>query len=303
MDVLVELITRNAYLVLGTFAISVLANLLQISTYLRDRRRIRREILEREQLLGQLEKYRYVVGLAERSIMAEEQLKEIEEDVLDWRTTAKEIETRVAQMQQIAQRKMVQNAIEKSTQNLVSAYEDVKMLREKYAELGPLPDIPPNARAEIEREVSVAVTIPYELPKVFVFRALLLLLLAILLPWPVNTVVTLVFLHIFFALFFDAATMYADPKVTGWIFRHADAIGRWSAVGLWFVLLNFLQNIILIPLEDLIKNEYTWSASMATTVTIAIIGGALHWRAVRDHALHSHRAPRSADAMPAQAES
>jgi len=289
MNALVELISRNAYLVLGTFAISVLANVLQISTYLRDRRRIRQEVLEREQLLGQLEKYRYVVGLAERSVKTEEELREIEEDVLDWRTTAKEIETRIAQMQQIAQRKMVQNAIEKSIQSLVSSYDDVTALRQRYITMGPLSDIPAAARAEIEREVSVAVAAPYELPKAFVFRALLLLLLAILLPWPVNTVVTLVFLHVFFALFFDAAEMYADPRVSGWIFRHADAIGRWSAVGLWYVLLNFLGNIIAIPLQDLFKSEYTWSASIATIVTIAVIGGVLHWRAVRGHALPSQR--------------
>lgn len=288
IEALVELVNRNAYVVFGAFAISVLANVLQISTYIRDRRRLRHEALEREQLVGQLEKYRYVVGLAERSIKTEEELRALEDDIQEWRTTAKEIETRVTQMQQVAQRKIVQNAVERSMQTLVSAYEDVKALREQYAALGPLPEIPPAARAEIEREVSMVVTTPHELPKAFVFRALLLLLLAILLPWPVNTVVTLVFLHIFFALFFDAAEMYADPNVTGWIFKHADAIGRWSAVGLWYVLLNFAQNVIANPLLDLV-GDYAWSASTFIIVTIAVVGGILHWRAVRDHALPSRR--------------
>ena len=285
MGTIAEFISRNAYLVITTFVVSLFANILQITTYLRDKRRIREEASERDRLASQLEKYRYIVGLAERNIKTEEQLEQIENDITKRKTAAKDIEDRIVQMRDVAQRQIVKNAIELSVRDLVSSYEDVRALRSKFRNLGVLPDIPTRARAEIEREVSVAIRKPYELPKAFVFRALLLLLLAILLPWPVNTVITLIFLHIFFALFFEAAEMYPDPRVSGWVFRHAQAIGRWSAVGLWYVLLNFIQNLVAVPVENIFKSEYTWSISEVLTVTAAVLGGLLHWRAVGELAL------------------
>jgi hypothetical protein len=97
---------------------------------------------------------------------------------------------------------------------------------------------------------------------------------------------------VFFALFLDAAEMYAVPAVTGWILKHADAIGRWSAVGMWFVLLNFVQNIIAVPLQDAFATSpYLWSASIATVVILAVVGGVLHWRAIREQALSRTRRP------------
>lgn len=285
MGTIADFISRNAYLVSATFIISLLANLLQITTYLRDKRRIKEEAEERNRLASQLDKYRYIVGLAERNIKTEEQLQQLETDITKRQTAAKDIEDRIAQMHEVAQRQMVKNAIDLSVRELMSAYEDVRALRTKFRTLGALPDIPAAARAEIEREVSVAIRKPYELPKAFVFRALLLLLLAILLPWPVNTVITLIFLHVFFALFFEAAEMYPDAKIAGWIMRHAQAVGTWSAIGLWYVLLNFIQNLVAVPFENIFRSEYTWSISEAVTVTVAVLGGSLHWRAVGGLAL------------------
>jgi hypothetical protein len=300
MEFLARLISKNAYSVILTFGISLVANILQISTYLRDRRRSERETADREQLLKQLAKYQYIVGLAERNIKTEEQLEQVEKDILQRTSAAKDVENRIAQMQQVAQQQMVQNAIDKSVQDLVSAYEDVKALRQAYEALGPMPDIPAAAREEIEREVAFAIKKPYELPKAFVFRALLLLLLAILLPWPVNTVITLIFLHVFLALFFEAADMYSDTRVSNFIFKHANAIGRWSAVGLWYVLLNFAWNVFAGPIESFFHSENTWNVSTLTTVTVALIGGMLHWRAVSDLTLPPSRR-RAAIPEPAAA--
>jgi len=84
-----------------------------------------------------------------------------------------------------------------------------------------------------------------------------------LLPWPVNTVITLAFLHVF-SLFFEAAQMYSDGNVSSWMRRHADNIGRWSAIGLWYVLLKFVQSIIAGPLQALLRSEYTWSVMIVT---------------------------------------
>lgn len=295
MDAIVELINKNPYLVIVTFSISFLANFIQIFTYFRDRARIKEEKEESERLFSELQKYKYVVGLAERNIKTEEALREVEEDIAERQNTAAEIEKRMQQMQLAAQHKVVQNAIDRSLADLLSAYEDVKALRAKHQAMGPLPEIPEVAKAEIEREVTISLRKPYELPKAFIFRALLLLLFIFLLPRPVDSFITLIFLHVFLALFFEAAEMYSDGKVSEWVRRHADSIGNLSAIGVWYILLNFLQSLLLRPLLSF----GLWEAVETLIPLSSFLAGILHWRAIRDKALP--KLPPSASSAPATA--
>jgi len=108
--------------VLFTSAISFLANFLQLSTYFRDRRRIREERAESAKLLREIERYRYIVGLAERQVKTEEQLKEVEQDVLEREQAAREVEQRMDKMRQVARHQMVQGVIDHTIQELLRAY-------------------------------------------------------------------------------------------------------------------------------------------------------------------------------------
>lgn len=285
MEAIAEFLGKNAPVVIATFALSFAANIIQVLSFFRDQRRLKDEREESQRLQKLVDTYGYVMDLAQRNIKTDEQLRIAEDDIRARQTTAKAISERIDQIQLAAKHQLVASAIERRLKDIADAYSDVVELRKQKSDLGTLPDLPDSQKKQIELEIVEATRMPFELPKSFTFRALLLVLLVFLLPWPISAVLTLAFLHIFLATFFEAAVLYADSDVQAWTQKYANLIGVGSAIGLWNILLHAIESNMLSPALNFLAIGSLWGVTQFAIVSTSIILGILHWRGIRARTL------------------
>lgn len=311
LNAIVGLINDNPAIFLIVFIISLLANLIQIYTFFRDRRRLREELAEKAKLANLVDTYEYILNLAQKNIKTEEQLAEVEQKISQKVNFIGEMEARVQTLQQAAQRQLVSQALERNLTVLLQTYEDISKLRAEYASLGELPDIPESKRREIEEQVSIALKRPYEFPKSFAFKSILLVLFIFLLPWPVDTFLIVIFLPVFLGTFFEAVTLYQQSSFKEWVVKNANRIGLVSAFGAWLSLFNALGSVFFEPLDVVLTSfseqvyslTYTspltnllrvvmsarWSIIDTLSVILSIIFAFVHWRAIRRSTLSTLR--------------
>lgn len=196
LDYLKNAIEQNSAWFLAFFALSVLANVLQVRSYFHERRRSREDQQRREADQKRLSTYEFLFSRADKQVMTEAELAQLEEQITKRSSTIPELEKRIELLRLAAKREVVAQGIDRSLTVIRDAYEELTKLRHDHAALGVLPDLPLATRKKIEAEVRASAARPFELPKSLTFRCLVLVLFIMLLPWPVDTVVTVVFLHV-----------------------------------------------------------------------------------------------------------
>ena len=285
MDTIAEFLGKNTPVVIFTFTLSFIANIIQVLSFFRDQRRLKEEKKESTRLQKLVDTYEYIINLAQKNIKTDEQLKVAEDNIRSQQDTARAISERIEHIQSSAKHQLVSSVIERRLKEIVDAYEEVTELRRQKGALGELPDLPESQRRTIEREILEATRMPFELPKSFSFRSLLLVLLVFLLPWPVSAILTLAFLHVFLSTFFEAALLYSDPDVQRWTQKHSNLIGAGSAIALWNILLHTVETNALTPALNFLQIGMLWGLMQFSVVSASVIAGILHWRGIRDRVL------------------
>jgi hypothetical protein len=296
------LVEQNAVWFLLFFGLSVLANLLEILSYLREGQRWREETRQREADRKRLATYEYLFDRADKQVMTQAELKAVDDEISKRSSAIPELERRIEQLRQAAKREVITQNIERTLTVIQDAYEELQTLRTDHMKLGALPNLPDATRKQIEEEVKVNAMRPYEFPKSLAFRCLLLVFFIVLLPWPVDTVLTLVFLHVFLSAFFDVANLSRQAEIREWIMRHRNKIGLLSAVGSWYLLIQAFDSLLGSPFRSgtelalrILLDRVSWLSefvffgsrviSTSLTFLIALYAGWVHWRTIRRRVL------------------
>lgn len=280
MQEIATFLAENAYVFVVIFTLSLVANILQILSYLRDRKVILEGAEERMALKRALDTYGYVLDRAEKSIRTDDELRSAEASVAERRQLATEIEQRIQAVEIHAKRRLVEEAINRSLNAIQDAQAEVQELRKQHAELAPLPDIPESMKLAIDRDVGVALNRPFELPKALAFRALLLVLFVFLLPYPADLIFTLAFAHLFLLTFFEAAQLHSDPKAVEFVRKHKAIIAKISIFGSWYVALNFVQSLLNPFVFPLLEGRLAHFAANVFPLLLCLLFSNLHWRLI-----------------------
>jgi hypothetical protein len=291
---LAELISKNPPVVVAVFLLSLIANLIQIGTYIRDRRRLKYEEEERKRLTKLVDTYEDVLQIAKETVEDKGKLATLKTEIQETSSKAAELTAKIAVLQKAAQQKLVTQAIDYNLGILSEAYTEVARLREQYRKLGDLPDLPRDSRAAIESEVEIAVKKPYTLPREFVFRSALLVLLLLLLPWPVDVLLLPFLVRYFILTFFDAIWLYPNRNVKNFVIRHYSLLIFLAEFGVWLGFLQALQSILSPIWSGFLAILINSAPSIDTTVAIVLaqilnvtpilIGiflGVLGWRSLK----------------------
>lgn len=281
MEQIATFLENNSIVVMAMFFLSLAANIIQISTYIRDKRLLKEERQERERLNKAIDTYEYLFDLAKQNIKTEEELEGVEKVIAEKSEEANKLSERLRHIEVLAQRSMVSRSIEQSIASIKESWNEIKELKDKYNSLGPLPNIPEDTKKEIESEIDLTVRHPYEFPKNFAFKAMLLIFVIFLLPWPIDTVFILVFLSLFLLMYFEAVGMYPESRIYAWSRRHYRAIGFWSALGLWYNFFNFINSLVGHPLREMFFKYVPWGYISGSIVVLAFSFAFLHWRAIK----------------------
>ena len=184
LDVTVTFVASNPPVVLVVFLLSVIANLVQIGTYLRDRKRIAKERTEREKMSRLVETYEDVLKVARDRVRDQEAAQALAEEVREKEDLAHTLKERIETMERVAQRNLVKQSMEHHIETLRRAHDEVTRLRQEYEDIKI--DLPEDKVATIEAQMRSALTEPTSLPRAFLHRAGLLFLLIFLARWPVD---------------------------------------------------------------------------------------------------------------------
>src|SRR4051812_29970455 len=125
MDLLValkDLVNNNPTAFLLIFLLSCVANVIQVYTFLRDRRRFKEEEIEKVKLNNLLDTYRYTINLAKINMRTEEQLDEVQKEIANKTTLVDEMSERVGNLQKVAQRELVSQALNQDITTLIQKY-------------------------------------------------------------------------------------------------------------------------------------------------------------------------------------
>lgn len=313
LEGIVRILNSNPIIFLVIFILSLIANLIQIYTFIQDRQQIKTEIAEKAKLAKLVDTYEYILNLAKHNIKTEGQLAILEAEITQKANVIGEMDSRLKALQQVAQKKLVSQALERNLSILLQIYQDITKLRAEYAALGELPDIPESTRHEIEQQVNVAIKRPYEFPRSFIFKSTLLVLFIFFLPWPVDSLLVIVFLPLFLETFFEAAIIYRETKFTKWTLKNANWIGLLSAFGAWQSMLNAIRTFLFEPVNVVLESysqqlygpgiddnsawirlmrtamNTRWSIVDTIVIIVSIVFAILHWKAIRPSILSKLR--------------
>lgn len=285
-DHIKSLIEGNAASFLIFFTLSVVANVFQILSFLGERRRSREQAKQRQDEHRLLTTYEFLFSRAEKQVMSEAELKSLDAEIDKKSSSIPELERRIDLLRVAAKREVVAQNIDRNITVIRDAYEELRTLRADYVNLGPLPDLPPSTLAQIEAEVKVTANRPFVFPKSLAFRCSILVLFVMLLPWPADTVLTVVFLHVFLSSFFEAAQLSRETEITQWISRQQNKIGIISAIGAWYMLMGAAKTFLPLP--------FHFFDSFVMTIPISVFAGLVHWRVIVARVINRQEAQQMA---------
>lgn len=261
LESIIEFLNNNPFVFTAMFVISLLANIIQIYTFLADRRRLKDEIAEKNKLTKMVETYEYLLNLAQKNIKTEEQLKSVEQEIVSKSDIVGELASRAETLQKNAQRKLISQVIDRNISVLAETYEDIKELRKEYKNLGDLPNIPVQKRQEIESQIDLAIRRPFEFPKSFLFKSIILVLFVFLLPSPVDTIIILAFLGLVLEIFVEAVWLFDDVNLSKWVYKYKSFIVYGSAFLIWRSVISFAISFFIYQPLDI-------STTLSEVVTI-----------------------------------
>jgi len=276
-----ELLNQQPLIVVGMFALSLAANVIQIATYLRDRRTLRREREERTRLAQLVASYEDVLRLAKERVSDQDEVARLKREVTANTAQAEELRTRMTDLVKSAKRAVLRQEITFYQDALARSYETLAALRAESRELGEEPpvELPAPYRSELQQ----ALTRPYQLPRAFVFRAGLLVLFLWLAPRPIDTLLMPFVLHLFLEALFEAVTYLPNDDLRRRVVRYHSPLiflayfAAWSAF--YGVLFNYLN--MLLPLISVGRSSLGVPLYIILTVSptlFALLAARPGWR-------------------------
>lgn len=301
MDELRAFLEKNTTAFLIAFAISAVANLLQIYGFWSERRQRREEELRQKQEEERLKVYEFLFEAAQKNIKTGQELTALQEEIATRANTIPELEKRIELLRLAARREITEQNIERTITELRAGMERYAKLQQENETLGPLPALPETERKRIAFEIEAGTRTPYQLPISLTHRVVLLVVIVTLLPSPANTVMIAVLFGAFMSTVFEVAAHSSDKHLNTWVAKNWRALGFVSAFGIWFSLLNAAEMYLGRPLdllssalrvtlldysagrparllEFLLNNSYIWQNVLFVILSLLI--ARVHWRKV-----------------------
>jgi hypothetical protein len=287
LENLVDFLQRNPNAVLVVFIVSAVANIIQIGTYFRDRRRLREQNSESQKLIKLVDTYEYILNIAQKSLDTEDKLVEVEKDINLKKQQVNELNERIKMVQEEAQRALVSQAIEYNLGVLKEAYEEITRLREQYNSLGELPKVLEASREIIEEEVQIAVKRPYDLPRPFTFRSALMVLLIILVPGPLLGFIIPFLAQPLIIIFVEAISLFPNERLQGFVRKRLSLLGYITVLLAWNSLISSILFFIglLVPPSlfppSLLLTEQVSNIPYFLFLPLNLLISYQHWRIIR----------------------
>lgn len=292
----IQFISSNPPFVLAMFILSFFANVIQVGTYIRDRQRLQRDEIERQQLTQLVNTYEDVLKIAKETVQDKDKLAELKKEIRESTTEASRLAQEISLIEKTAQKKLVSQALEYNLGVLNQAYQEILDLQQQYKDIGELPNISPENIKTIESQVELALHRPYEFPKEFVFRSVLLVLFIMLLPWPVDTLLLPFIVRYFVLTFFDSVWLFPNLSIKTIVIKHYSLIIFFAVFGVWFQFFNAIGTFIIPVLNSMIMTQYNlsefsiWNTILVSLpsifnmlpVPLALLSSAIDWRYIRD---------------------
>ncbi len=265
---LIDFITNNPPFVLVMFVLSATANLIQVSTYFRDQRRLKSEESERKKLAQLVNTYEDVLKIAKETVQDKDKLLELKAEIQESSSKASLLTEQVAQLEKVAQRKLITQTIEYNRSALERLYSEITDLQKQYKDIGELPNISQENKKAIEDQVELALRKPYEFPREFVFTSTLLVLFLMFLPWPVDTLLLPFLIRYFILAFFEAVWFYPNRRVQSTIVKYYSAIVFLAYFGVWFQFFTAIQSLLRPVLNSMMTTQYGDTALSSTQIQL-----------------------------------
>jgi hypothetical protein len=151
---------------------------------------------------------------------------------------------------------------------MVSSYEEIQRLRRELPKNEKINEIPDDIKATIDQEFHTIVNRPYEFPRKFLFRSLLLVLFILLLPWPVDALLLPLLSNAFILTFFEAASLYPGLRIREALFRSWGWITFGICFGIWYSWISVFQTFFIASFSSFF--------STAIRIGFAIIVAIIH---------------------------
>lgn len=301
MDELRAFLEKNTTAFLIAFAISAVANLLQIYGFWSERKQRRQEELRQKQEEDRLKVYEFLFEAAQKNIKTEQELTTLQEEIASRANTIPELEKRIELLRLAAKREIAEQNIERTIAELRAGMERYAKLHQESQTLGPLPALPESERKRIALEIEAGTRTPYQLPISLTYKVVLLVIIVILLPSPADTVMIAVLFGAFMSAFFEVAAHSPDERLNALVTTHWRSLGFVSAFGIWFSLLNSAELYLGRPvdllssalrasfldydmgrparlIEFVFNNSYIWQNVLFVVLSLVI--ARIHWRRV-----------------------
>lgn len=233
IDWLVTFTGSNPPIVLIVFFLSLIANLIQIGTYFRDKRLLKKQAEDQQRLTSLVETYEDVLKLAKETVEDKEEIESLKCQIAEKIEFATNLTEGIKVLEKVAQRRLVEQAIDYNLSTLRKAYDEILRLRAEYKDVGDLPDVPLERKAMIEAQVGIAVNRPYELPPEFLFRSILLVLFFFLVPYPVDSLLQPFLLTLLMKTLFDATELIPNERFKLMVRKYYSIILLLAALSVW----------------------------------------------------------------------
>lgn len=238
---LADFVNKNPPVVILAFIASAIANISQIATYLRDKRRLRHEMRQNSYLARLVETYEDVLKIAKETVGDQTRLLAIRKEISESKSAAEELVSRNTALENAVKKRMVAQAIEYNLDLLEKTYGELQALREQNQQYGDLPELPADTRIAVASEIQMALHRPYTLPREFAFTSGLLVLIVLLVPWPVEGLMLPFLLRYFLLAVFDSVSLFPRNRPKRWVIRHYSVLVFLAAYGVW---LGFVRAIL-----------------------------------------------------------
>jgi hypothetical protein len=262
----VKFLQENPGMVIAVFFLSILANLIQVGTYLRDRRKIKKEEKEREHLSRLVETYESVLKIAKDTVDDEDKLNVLKGEIKNKTEYAEELAQRVVQLELMAKKRLVTQAITHNLQIIADANEEIKQLRAENQDIEALPNIPDTQKENIEKEISSVVS-KYSLPKEFTFRATLLVVLLLLLPENIERLILPIAIPYILYTAFEAILYFPANRLKSVVRKNYSILIYIAVIGAWYSLLDY-YSVIFMPIFSFFNTPTFWISVLVAFLSL-----------------------------------
>lgn len=278
IQILIDFFEQNKYAVFILLLLSIIANIIQVYSYIESKKLTKKERLEKEKLSKLLDRYQYLLNLKDESEKSEKEL-------VEKNTILQEMNEKINHLEKVAKKNTLDKEIERYALLAKTSLEEVEKLREDYKELGDLKDVPENQKNAIKELINQTLGKDKEIPNDFVVKAILSALIILMFPFTINRIIILVFLPFIFEVAFKSFLFINNEKFRNWITDYASFFGWWVTAGLWLSVLKvFFGAFSLRLLEQFMEFPRPEVAESVNFFLIGILSigiGTIHWEKIK----------------------